>query len=52
VPKQKTRKHFHACGFFETIGYPNYEQMIVVRAPVQRRKIIVIPWLVKIGSGA
>ena len=43
VAKQKTRKHFHACGFFEMIGYSNYEQMICVSAPVQRRKIIVMP---------
>lgn len=30
----------------------DYEQMMVVNAPVQRRKMIVIPWFVKIGSAA
>jgi hypothetical protein len=42
-----------ACGFFakdQMLGY--YEQMIWVSAPVQRRKMIVMPWFVKIGSGA
>lgn len=52
APKQKTRKHFHACGFFETIDRYDYEQMTWVKAPVQRRKMMVMPWFVKIGSAA
>lgn len=49
--KQKTRKPFD-LRIFRIINRSNYEQMTVVSAPVQRRKMIVIPWLVKIGSGA
>ena len=39
----KNPQAFSRLRILEMIGYSDYEQMIWVRAPVQRRKIIVMP---------